>query len=528
MHAIPINTVFDSEEVTVALQNYAIEPMKTFTSERYSIPNYQREYAWESDEIADFISDLEETKARNSDMHFFGQIVVHNDESTNKKYIIDGQQRTITSMIFLRVLQIFYSQLYLKTKYKPAEKKDVLLSSFIGEYSDEEKSLHLTLGEADNDFYIQNIILAEEPKAAKAKKKSWERMRRAFKMIYDHVKAKYDEVDDKVDKLNCLNQYFDAFTENFKVMYMEATKLEEAFIIFETLNARGKDLETADLLKNYVFSKSRDISESQKKWNSMVTKLDKVDPTNYIRHFWNASHSFSRDKALYREIVQQIKKPKDASDFIDDLERYAQCYHDMAYPEENVDFVDDKLVKTLRNLKLLKARTFFPVILAMKQAKENYTDKDIRKVAQKIETYVFRNFTICGKVAGSGEIFFAKTALRIYEDLTSVDLICDAINKEIIQNAEFQSSFENWSSTNKEIIRYILRKIDKEIAPTEEINLDNNDVHIEHIMPVDNTKWQIDDDLHEDYLWRLGNLTLLSGKINKSISNDVFSVKVIQ
>ena len=36
-------------------------------------------------------------------------------------------------------------------------------------------------------------------------------------------------------------------------MYIEATKLEEAFIIFETLNARGKDLETADLLKKFVF-----------------------------------------------------------------------------------------------------------------------------------------------------------------------------------------------------------------------------------------------------------------------------------
>ena len=47
----------------------------------------------------------------------------------------------------------------------------------------------------------------------------------------------------------------------------------------------------------------------------------------------------------------------------------------------------------------------------MKQVKENYTDKDIRKVAQKIDIYAFRNFTICGKVAGSGEIFFTKTAL---------------------------------------------------------------------------------------------------------------------
>lgn len=62
-------------------------------------------------------------------------------------------------------------------------------------------------------------------------------------------------------------------------MYIEATKLEEAFIIFETLNARGKDLETADLLKNFVFSKSKDVDDTQKKWNSIVDNLDKIDTT---------------------------------------------------------------------------------------------------------------------------------------------------------------------------------------------------------------------------------------------------------
>ncbi len=76
--------------------------------------------------------------------------------------------------------------------------------------------------------------------------------------------------------MDCLNRYFEAFFERFKVMYIEATKLEEAFIIFETLNSRGKDLETADLLKNFVFSKSKDVDDTQKKWNSIVDNLDKL------------------------------------------------------------------------------------------------------------------------------------------------------------------------------------------------------------------------------------------------------------
>ena len=131
------------------------------------------------------------------------------------------------------------------------------------------------------------------------------------------------------------------FKDKFNIMYMEATKLDEAFIIFETLNARGKDLETADLLKNYIFSKSKDTDKAQKLWNSMVAKLDKADPTKYIRYYWNSNHKFTRDKELYRRITNEIKTPRESSSFLEDLDKYAQIYHDMSYPEDNVELADD-------------------------------------------------------------------------------------------------------------------------------------------------------------------------------------------
>lgn len=142
----------------MALQNYAIEPMKTFLDGQYSIPNYQREYSWEENEIQDFLNDLEDTCANPSTIHFFGQIVVHNDEDSQTKFIIDGQQRTITSMIFVHSLQLLYENLYFTTQYHPASKKEVLLSNYVGEYSDEEKSLHLILSEADNPYFIQTSV----------------------------------------------------------------------------------------------------------------------------------------------------------------------------------------------------------------------------------------------------------------------------------------------------------------------------------------------------------------------------------
>jgi hypothetical protein len=44
-------------------------------------------------------------------------------------------------------------------------------------------------------------------------------------------------------------------------------------------------------------------------------------------------------------------------------------------------------------------------------------------------------------------------------------------------------------------------------------------------MPQKSDRWLIDEDTHEKYLWRLGNLALLSGVKNESISNKPFEEK---
>lgn len=121
----------------MALQSCAIWTMQTFLGETYHIPDYQREYAWGDDELGDFWDDLESTMNDNDGMpHFFGQIVVHDDEKAKYKYIIDGQQRTITSVIFLRTLQLFYEDIYDQTKNRDADvQRSDITSLYIGRYT---------------------------------------------------------------------------------------------------------------------------------------------------------------------------------------------------------------------------------------------------------------------------------------------------------------------------------------------------------------------------------------------------------
>ena len=515
----------------MALQNSAIETMNTFFNNFYYIPNYQREYSWERTELEDFWDDLQMTKDNNDGLdHFFGQIVIHHDEEANRKYIIDGQQRTITSTIFMRTLQFLYDTIYKETSSQRADfKKSEIAFQHIGWYlSSTNDNLHLHLGELDNDYFRTTVQLGSPENTTKAKKKSHERIRKAYIFFFDQLQIQLEQASDVDDKLDVLDEYYDTFTKHFRVLRMEATKLDEAFVIFETLNARGKELETADLLKNFIFSQSKDITLAQKQWNAMISTLDRADPTKYIRHYWNATQSFTREKDLYRHISKTISSPRASKELLKNLATYAQCYHDITAPNENVGFTDTELVTSLKALKILKASSFYPVILAMKQDPQVFKESNLRQVIQAIETYVFRNFTICGKAANKSEVFFAGIAKEIYDGtLDTTDAIINRIKSEMVTDTEFVDSFAIWagSKSTKEAIRYMLRKIHKHLDSSHEINIDNTEVHIEHIMPEDNSIWQVAQDTHETYLWRLGNLALLSGPANISISNKAFDVK---
>ena len=101
-------------------------------------------------------------------MHFFGQIVIYNDTATKKKYIIDGQQRTVTSMLFLRAMQ-YYCETLRGNPLTDAQKTeldniDYSIKQCLGRPStqyDSDVQLHLNFENeiAINDYFQNKIRL---------------------------------------------------------------------------------------------------------------------------------------------------------------------------------------------------------------------------------------------------------------------------------------------------------------------------------------------------------------------------------
>lgn len=466
-------------------------------------------------------------------MHFFGQIVIYNDTATKKKYIIDGQQRTVTSMLFLRAMQ-YYCETLRGNPLTDAQKTeldniDYSIKQCLGRPStqyDSDVQLHLNFENeiAINDYFQNKIIKGAPTSKKETDEPARENMRAAYYYFYDKLqeKLKSAAIDEQI---KMLYPYRNSLLDRFEVMYLETNDLGESYVIFETLNARGQELETSDLLKNYVFSKSGgNLPSVEDKWKKVTNTLAGLDLTKYIRYYWNARYGLVREKDLYREISATIKSPKDAIDLVTDLNTCAPYFHDIFNPDNCIAFDDKETIQHLFSLQSLKATTFVPIVLALEMRKDQFTAGDIANILDAIETYIFRNATIAGKTANATEVFFSSIANDIYEqNFQSEKEITDTIRGKMIADEDFENLFVTFSTKTTQYIRYILLKVHDHLNSNHELNRNPSDVNIEHIMPQTlSPAWNIDSKIHERYVQRLGNLALLDEKLNKKASNAPF------
>ncbi len=515
----------------MSIQNFTFTSVESYlATKNYYVPDYQREYSWNKDtEIDDFWTDLINLLEDNRTEHFLGQVVVHNNKEENEKYyIIDGQQRTVTIVILLSVMRDVFDKLYQNSRLMKAHNRseDITLK-YIGRYDEDENELKLCLGKTNEEYFRKNIqVFVADRSLEETNIPSNKKIYEAYKFFLEKINDILFKFDTEEKKYTALSRYYEALLKKFKVMYVETTDINEAFIIFETLNARGKELETADLLKNHIFRMGGRRTESvQHNWEKMMEVLGSIDPTKLIRHYWNSKQAFAREKDLYKNIRLSIVNEGQSFKISEELLKASEVYKCLNAPDEDHYFSNSSIMEILLSLKIMGAKSFYPIVLSL--VAKQYSDNDIIKVLKAIEVLVFRNFVIAGKVANKYEILFAKIAKQLYSmDSYNADNAVTDIRKETFNDADFSILFKGYTTKNKLIIRYILTKINNSYSSEISTSINYQNLNIEHIMPQKITAWNnISKKDHEENLWRLGNLTLLGSEYNKRISNKVFSEK---
>ncbi|MDQ7779490.1 MAG: DUF262 domain-containing protein, partial [Planctomycetota bacterium] len=167
---------------------------------RYSVPKYQRSFAWGSDEIEELWEDLAFAVERQSD-YFLGTLVLHRKPTASTE-IIDGQQRlACVSMIFCAIRNVF------RAARDP--RGDQLFGAFLGarDFTREAPvNAKLVLNNVNNDIYVRYVLesqnLDDIDRALKDKtlhesnKLLLQAYRYFLKRIADEVTARGTDADD--------------------------------------------------------------------------------------------------------------------------------------------------------------------------------------------------------------------------------------------------------------------------------------------------------------------------------------------
>lgn len=508
-------------------------------NEKLFIPEYQRGYSWEETQLDDFWIDLVEIyEEKTRDEHFLGQVVIHKNREDGKRYIIDGQQRISTTIILLDILRTKFKEIADSTNNNDAnDDAEDINTKYIGRVSESKKEQYLSMGGVDKEFFI-NYIQARGPIDYSDRKFEKKRLRPSNYNIF--YASKFFE--DKVSKFITqkapneyieLNKLYQCLINQFILMTVETDDINEAYIIFESLNARGKALETADLLKNHILRVAQsDLSSTTETWNTIIDNLDNIDPTKFIRYYWNSTNRFAREKDLFKALRKDIKTQSDVNTLLANLRFLSKVCAAILHPEDNKDFDLTELNERLIEMQKLDASSYIPVIFALRL--QNYSEEDINEVLKAIETLVVRNFVVSGLVANKYELEFAQIAKSIsdkswspHNNPPTKDDILKKLYSLMVSDEEFINNFKVFNSKKNAVIRYLLRKINNyDISETKIVD-DSNRVHVEHILPKKiNEDWiNFNDEDHETYLWRLGNLTLLGQEYNNRAKNKGFDKK---
>lgn len=500
----------------------------------YLVPIFQRDYSWDKDDWEDLWNDIEEIP--NDKTHYLGYLVLQPTlESEESYWVIDGQQRITT----LSILALAVTALFDKWSHENVDandntiRKEELTKRYIGNYSLSKLSISpkITLNRNNDDYYKSWLLNYRTPSALAKLKPSQRLLQKAFNYFFDQLNEKFKDNKSGADLAN----YLEKIVGNGIVFTQIVVNNDlDAFKVFETLNARGVKLSTADLLKNYLFKLTHqlgdiDLEEAERRWQNINDTIRANDLTVFIRHYWNSQYKLERQPTLFKAIKREIRTPEIAFDFLDKLERISQYY--TAFNNPNDGLWDKEEKAHLKVLTLLNVSTCFSLMIS---ALEYLPRNEFKILIRELAVIVFR-YNLSDLNPNEAERAFSKVANEIADKkIGSAKEASLALKNIYVSDANFEQAFSTVmvnTKRRKELAKYILVKIENQLA-NKDYQPEEAVATIEHILPENpGSGWEenFPVDIQEDYIYRLGNYSLLEASVNHKLdSNRSFTDKLVE
>lgn len=494
---------------------------------RYEIPKFQRDYSWETEQWDDLWFDIMGLMQEDEMEHYMGYLVLQT--SNNKNFsIIDGQQRLTTmSLLVLSVLKCIGDLVAQNTDPEDnSRRKETLLNSYIGYINPVTliSDNKIKLNKNSDEYYRHNLVLLKDTLPIRNTNSSEKHMRECFLWFYDRIKKQYKTGE-------ALAGFIDNIVDKLSFTVIVVTDQLNAFKVFETLNARGVQLSSADLLKNYLFSivdetkpHKSEMEELEQLWSKVLVKLGSQKFEEYLRYFWNSKNKIVRKNNLFKTIKKNITTKQQAFELIRDLDETADVFSAIQNPEDELWRQYPELIKALGELKLYQIRQTFSLFLT---AYKKLSIGEFTKLVKYSSVITLRYNIIGGLNPNEQEDVYNKITLSILETgKFAIELFRPIYvnDKDFVQ--AFSSKEFKRNTRNHKIVKYIFGSLEKKIH-SNDVPADSDVYTIEHILPesADETWGDFKDEEITRSIYRLGNLALLEKNLNQKAAVLSFEEK---
>ncbi|GAP66866.1 hypothetical protein MBSD_n2181 [Mizugakiibacter sediminis] len=502
-------------------------------SYQFEIPDYQRPYAWTTEQAGelfdDLVSAMQDARANGAtSQYFLGSIVLIKNDRDPKAMVVDGQQRLTTLTILFAALRAAWEA----ANYPPGVKS---VTPFLYEEGDEmlgkATGYRFTAREEDATFFRQYIQepggIAQLVASTDKLKDSRLRYRENATLLLEKAKAL------SPDDLNALWKFL---ANDCSLVVISTPDLEAAYRIFSVLNNRGLDLAPIDIIKAEVLGSIRRIGGEDKarayskKWSEIESQLGRDafgDLFGHIRTIYAKQKQRATLVKEFQEHVTEYKAPIDLVDKV--IKPYAEVWDFV----RDADFEATEHAETINDYLSWLNRVDFkdwvpPALVYFKRFRQQ--PKLLAEFFKSLERLTY--FLLVTKVGINERIeTYAALTKEIEPETFKGDLAAlTTLTLTDAQKRKFVAALDGdvYDDLPKARMALVLRLESLVRAPGVQLQ---DAVSLEHVLPQtppdgsDWIKWFPDEDERNGWTHRLANLVPLDRKKNSSASNYDFAKK---
>ena len=551
-----------------------------FNNRVFRVPDYQRGYAWEKQQVKEFLDDLELLSFARC--HYTGTIVLYQPtpatekpDNEGKNYVemdvVDGQQRLTTILLLLNEISSALSVYEGSSVLARGIRKNYVEATSL----DGQPLYKLSLNE-EIDGFFKSSVLAKKPSVAEPPTTSAQRLLDAKEQIADYLRAAGEDTAGWEQWLRDLQS---KVTNRLHFNLYEVEDAAEVGVIFEVMNDRGKPLTNFEKVKNYLLYAASTLNVQQdtkndltnsvnKEWAGILNRLmaaglgspsdeDRLLRAHWLMQYdpqsrnWDGSKSIKERFDLRRHQGQTDQLLKKLRQFISGLRDTCICYCDTLKPDRDDAFKTFSSEPGVRNdVKLCNSKlvrigvttTFLPLLMAVRTRWPADPQKYL-EVTRLCEVFAFRFYRIARFYAN----YRQPRMFRLAHDVVAHGMEFDDAVREIKQsysNRYEEQRFNEFTNINtpqdwyeRRYLSYFLYEYEEKLASDKgaspkvkwaEVIHPNLKDTVEHVLPQsveDRPYWQkrFDTDAHGKYVHDIGNLTLT--KHNSFYGNKPFPEK---